>query len=87
ANAQTINVTLSGVTNANGSINLTLPVSFLLGDTNGDGMVNASDAVQTRNRSGQVVDPTNVRTDVNVDGSINTADATIVRNRSGSSLP
>ncbi len=87
ANAQTINVTLSGVTNANGSINLTLPVSFLLGDTNGDGMVNASDAVQTRNRSGQVVDPTNFRTDVNVDGSINTADATIVRNRSGSSLP
>ena len=50
ANAQTINVTLNAV---NGSTNVVIPMSRLVGDTNGDGVVNSGDALQTRNRSGR----------------------------------
>ena len=57
------------------------------GDTNGDGVVNTGDALQTRNRSGQTTDATNFRSDVNVDGLVNSGDSIIVRSRSGTSLP
>ena len=84
ANAQTINVTLN---NVNGSTNLTIPMRLLIGDTNGDGLVNSGDAQQTRNRSGQITDATNFRSDVDADGFINSGDTTIVRARSGTALP
>ena len=84
ANAQTINVSLN---NVNGSTNMTIPLSLLIGDTNGDGFVDVGDSLQTRNRSGQTTDATNFRSDVNVDGVINSGDTTIVRARSGTALP
>ena len=84
-NAQTINVRLN-MTRA-GSTNVTIPMSLLIGDTNGDGVVNSGDALQTRNRSGQATDATNFRSDVNADGFVNSGDTVVVRSRSGSSLP
>jgi hypothetical protein len=84
ANAQKITVTLQGV---NGGGNLNAQMGMLLGDTNGDGAVNSGDTLQTRNRSGQVTDATNFRSDVNVDGFINAGDTIIVRSRSGTFLP
>jgi hypothetical protein len=88
-NAQTVAVTLASVTDAFSQVlpNAALNASFLLGDTNGDRFVNAGDAVQTRNRSGQGTDPTNFRSDVNTDGSVNSGDTAAVRTRSGSALP
>ncbi len=62
-------------------------MGVLVGDTNGDGFVNAGDALQTRNRSGQATDATNFRSDVNVDGFVNSGDTTVVRARSGTALP
>jgi hypothetical protein len=59
----------------------------LLGDSNGDAIVNSGDTVQTRNRSGQVSDPTNFRSDVNRDGVINSADTAIIRGQSGQFVP
>ena len=59
----------------------------LLGDTNGDGVVNAGDALETRNRSGQITNATNFYSDVTIDGVINSGDATIVRSRSWNFLP
>jgi uncharacterized delta-60 repeat protein len=55
SDGQTITVMLSDVTDR---LETTLPptsvrVSFLAGDTNGDGVVNSGDALQTRSRSGQ----------------------------------
>ena len=41
--------------------------------------VNSGDSLQTRNRSGQVTDATNFRSDVNVDGTVNSGDSFIVR--------
>ena len=49
--------------------------------------MNAGDALQTRNRSGQATDATNFRSDVNVDAFVNSGDTTIVRSRSGNFLP
>ncbi len=87
ADAQTINVTLSGVTTGTTSRNLCIAMSVLRGDTNANGVVNSGDALQTRSRSGQATDSTNFRSDVNVDGGVNSGDTTVVRAQSGNSLP
>ncbi len=89
ANAQTVTVTLSSVTD---SFSHTLPDSaviagFLLGDTNGNGAVNAGDVAQTKGQSGQTVTATNFREDVNANGSINAGDVSLVKSRAGTSLP
>src|SRR5204862_1281945 len=67
--------------------NLIVPMNVLMGDTNGDALVNAGDALQTRNRAGQVITATNFRSDVNADGFVNSGDTFIVRARSGTFLP
>jgi hypothetical protein len=86
ANAQTIAVTITNVSDGTATNNVTVPMSLLLGDTNGDRAVNAGDALQTRARSGQVLDTTNFRSDVNTDGALNGGDTIVVRNQAGMSL-
>jgi hypothetical protein len=88
ANAQTLTLVLSNVTDSFGQTMPNTPVSirFLVADTNGDGSVNAGDALQTRNRSGQATDSTNFRSDVNVDGVVNGGDTVVVRGRAGTSV-
>ena len=88
ANAQTVTVKLSGVTDSYFKVvpDCDVNVSFLAGDSNADGIVNAGDALQTRSYSGQAANSTNFRSDVNADGSINGGDALIVRGRSGQSV-
>ena len=63
-----------------------MPLRVLLGHSNGDRAVNSGDAQQTRNRSGQLTDSTNFRSDVNTDGTVNSGDAFIVRSRSGNTI-
>ncbi len=84
ANAQTINVTLN---NVNGSTNVTIPMSILIGDANGNGAVNASDVALTKSRSGQPVAAATFRSDVNADGSLNAADVALVKSLAGTGLP
>jgi hypothetical protein len=83
-NAQTIQVRVNGV---NGFSNFVIPMSVLVGDTNGNGSVNASDLSQTKAHSGEAVTAANFRTDVNVNGSINATDVSLVKSASGTSLP
>jgi hypothetical protein len=89
ANAQTVTLTLVGVRNASGTNlgNFSVPMGVLLGDVNGDTVVNSGDALQTRSRAGQVAAPENFVSDVNTDGTINSGDAIIVRGNSGAALP
>ena len=89
ADAQTLVLHLSNVTDASSQVlaDTTVSPRFLIGDTNGDGLVNAGDALQTRNRAGQSTDSTNFRSDVNRDGFVNSGDTTIVRSRSGNFVP
>ena len=81
---QNIQVRLNGV---NGSSSFIIPMGVLVGDTNGDRIVNAGDTAQTKGRSGQTTDGTNFRSDVNTNGIINVGDTSVVRARSGNALP
>jgi hypothetical protein len=85
--AQRLTLTLSNVSNGPSAGDLAVQMGVLVGDTNGDGFVNAGDAVQSRNRSGQATDATNFRSDMNFDGFVNSGDAIGVRSRSGTALP
>jgi len=87
ANAQRLNVIFTSVNDGTRNGDVLVPMAVLIGDSNGDALVNSGDALQTRTRSGQGTDATNFRSDVNVDGLVNSGDSTIVRARSGTSLP
>jgi hypothetical protein len=84
ANAQTLSVMLNSV---NGSVNFTIPMSILIGDTNGNATVSSSDVSQTKAALGQQIDGTNFRSDVNVNGAINATDVSIVKSSVGTGLP
>ena len=86
-NAQYISVKLEGVNDGITTTDVDIPMGVLVGDTNGNGLVNAGDSTQTRSRSGQTTSATNFRSDVTGDGSINSGDQISVRSRSGTSLP
>jgi hypothetical protein len=88
ANAQTLTVTLSGVTDEFSQVLPDTPVSvnMLIGDTSGNGVVNATDVAQTKGQVGQPVTSSNFRTDVNANGIINTSDVAIVKAHSGGSI-
>ena len=60
-NQQVIQVRLNGVNGAS----FIIPMGVLVGDTNGDGSVNASDIGQTKAQSGNAVTGSNFREDVN----------------------
>ena len=67
---------------------IVIPFRVLLGDTNGNGAVTASDIGQVKSQSGQAVLEANFRSDVTVNGgSINSSDIGLVKSRSGTQLP
>jgi hypothetical protein len=91
-NAQTITLTLYRPIGRNqngddGADNVVVQMGVLLGDTTGNGNVNASDVSQTKASSGQPVNPTNFRNDVTMNGSISASDVSLVKSRSGTVLP
>ena len=81
SNAQTLTVHIAGTTNVD------IPFTLLIGDTNGNGSVNAADIAQTKGRSGQTVTAANFRSDVNANCSINAVDIAAVKGASGTSAP
>ena len=87
ANAQRIVVTISGISDGTNTTSVSVPMSFLLGDTNGNGTVNATDVGQTKAASGQPLDATNFRADINFSGSINASDIGLVKANAGMALP
>src|SRR5205085_8448568 len=89
ANAQTLSVGLTNVSDSLGSFSALVAASMrvLIGDTTGDGAVNSADISQTKSQSGHTVTSSNFREDVTADGSINSADISLVKSKSGSALP
>ncbi len=89
ADQQRLTVTGTNLTGVNGGVlpSASITMGFLLGDTNGNGVVNASDVGQTKAQSGQNTTGSNFRNDVNVNGVINASDVGLVKSRSGASLP
>ena len=86
-NAQRIIVTVFGLSDGTNTGELGIPMGVLLGDTSGNGTVNASDVIQTKSKAGQAVDATDFRTDVTVSNSINASDVGIVKSKVGTALP
>jgi FtsP/CotA-like multicopper oxidase with cupredoxin domain len=86
-NAQTIKVILPNVNDGTRMNNVVIPMSILIGDTNWNGAVNASDVAQTKSQAGQVITTSNFREDVNGNGVINASDVALVKSRTGTSLP
>ena len=60
---------------------------MLIGDTNGNKAVNASDVAQTKQQSGMSVTSANFRSDVNVSGSITASDIAQVKANTGHAVP
>jgi hypothetical protein len=87
ANAQRLILQFDNVTDGVNTSTVSVPIGFLVGDTSGNGSVNASDVSQTKAQSGQSVTGSNFRNDVTVNGSINAGDVSSVKSRSGTSLP
>jgi hypothetical protein len=89
ANAQTLTVRLSNVTDQFSQVlpDALVSVTLLIGDTNGNGNVNAGDIAQTKSQIGQLVTAGNFRTDINVNGTINASDVTIIKSQIGTSIP
>ena len=84
-NVQVLTIRLSSVTD---QYLQTLPDSLvsmgvLIGDTNGNGTVNAADIAQTKGQLGQPVTSANFRNDVNANGVINSADGALVKSHAG----
>lgn len=86
-NAQRLTVTLSGISDGTNIGDISVPMGLLIGDTSGNGTVNASDVSLTKLKSGQPIDANNFRSDVTVSGSINASDVSLVKSKSGTALP
>ena len=80
---QTIGITLFGVRNGTNTNDITVRMQLMVGDTNYNGVVNASDIGQTKSQIGSVVGSANFRTDVTANGTINASDVSLVKSRSG----
>ncbi len=85
-NAQTIVVTLAGVSDGIATSNVQSTMGVLIGDTTADGLVNSADVDQTQSQLRQPVTASNFRDDVNADGVINPADVNLVKSKSGTGL-
>ncbi len=88
-NAQTLTIELSNVTDVLAQV---LPITLvnmgvLIGDTNGNKMVSASDVAQTKAQLGQLVTSANFPMDVNVNGTVNASDVSQVKARLGTGMP
>jgi hypothetical protein len=85
--AQTIIVTLAGVSDGTNISDVQATMGVLVGDTNANGLVNSTDVSQTQSQSGQLVTSSNFREDVTVNGLINSSDVALVQSQSGTGLP
>jgi hypothetical protein len=84
ANAQTLTITLRGVSDGNSVHDIVVPLTVLFGDVTGNGSVNSSDIAAVKAVAGAPVDQTNFRSDLTVNGSINSSDIGAVKSASGS---
>ena len=86
-NVQKITVTLQNASDGTHMGNVSVQMGVLVGDTTGNGSVNAGDVSQTKAQSGQAVTAANFRQDVTGNGTINASDVSSVKSQSGTALP
>jgi hypothetical protein len=86
-NVQRITVTLFNVNDGTHMGNVPLSIGVLVGDVNGNAVVNASDVSLTKSQVGMAITGSNFREDVNANGTISSTDVAIVKSDVGTSLP
>src|SRR5438552_2183570 len=86
-NVQRITVTLFNVNDGTHMGNVAVSMGVLVGDVNGNAVVNASDVSLTKSQVGQAVSGSNFREDVNANGVINSVDVAQVKANVGTALP
>ena len=80
-------MTLHNVNNGTSTGDVPVSMGVLIGDVNGNAIVNSSDVALTKSKVGQAVDSTNFREDVNVNGTISSSDVALVKSDVGHALP
>jgi hypothetical protein len=88
-NGSTITVTADSITDDQGNVldSASVGLGLLLGDVNGDRVVDHSDYHEAQLHKGQKDNQQNFRSDVNADGHITYLDTQIIRQQRGTSLP
>src|SRR5438105_490014 len=86
-NVQRITVTLHNVNDGTTTGDVPVSMGVLIGDVNGNAVVNASDVSLTKSQVGQTVSGSNFREDVNANGTISATDVTLVKSEVGTALP
>ena len=86
-NVQRITVTLFNVNDGTHMGNVPVSMGVLVGDVNGNAVVNASDVSLTKSQVGQAVTGSNFREDVNANGTISATDVAQVKSKVGTALP
>jgi uncharacterized delta-60 repeat protein len=86
---QRITVTLSNVTDTSAQVlpDTAVSVNMLIGDTNGNKAVSASDVAQTKAQSGATATTANFREDVNASGTVTASDVAQIKANAGHTLP
>ena len=86
---QEITVTVSNVSDGNGHVlpQTSVSMNVLIGDVNGNKIVNATDVALVKSQVGQAVTGSNFREDVNADGSISSSDVALTKSHVGDGLP
>jgi len=85
--AQRITMTLINVNDGTHTGNVPVSMGVLVGDVNGNAVVNATDVALTKSQVGMPVGSSNFREDVNANGAISSTDVAIVKSDVGTSLP
>ncbi|MEP7015449.1 MAG: dockerin type I repeat-containing protein, partial [Verrucomicrobiota bacterium] len=87
-NAVYLTVTLNTVHDMSGGVgDASSTVRMIIGDVNGNGVVNSADLSQTKARSGQPIDNSTFRSDIKANGSISSSDITLIKLHLGTGLP
>jgi N-acetylneuraminic acid mutarotase len=86
-NAQRITVTLLNVNDGTHMGDVPVSMGVLVGDVNGNAIVNATDVSLTKSQVGQPVSGSNFREDVNANGMISATDVAQVKSEVGTALP
>jgi Dockerin type I domain len=86
-NVQRITVTLFNVNDGTHMGNVPVSMGVLVGDVNGNAVVNASDVSLTKSQVGNPVTSSNFREDVNANGTISATDVALVKSDVGTALP
>src|SRR6202035_1962452 len=86
-NVQRITVMLTNVNDGTHMGDVAVSMGMLVGDVNGNAIVNSSDVALTKSQVGQPVSSSNFREDVNANGLINSVDVAQVKANVGTALP